>query len=64
QLVEHLLCKQKVRSSILLCSTVWDPAGEAGFFLFCVPFFRLLELETTKTAGRLLCRAGAVLGFS
>ncbi len=39
QLVEHLLCKQKVRSSILLCSTVWNPAGEAGFFLFCVSFF-------------------------
>ncbi|WP_206759933.1 hypothetical protein, partial [Corynebacterium belfantii] len=27
-----------VRSSILLCSTVWNPVGEAGFF-FCVPFF-------------------------
>ncbi|WP_218773676.1 hypothetical protein, partial [Corynebacterium diphtheriae] len=36
---EHLLCKQKVRSSILLCSTVWNPVGEAGFFLFCVSFF-------------------------
>src|SRR5699024_12206980 len=29
QLVEHLLCKQKVRSSILLCSTARTPGHTA-----------------------------------
>ena len=29
QLVEHLLCKQKVRSSILLCSTACSPASSS-----------------------------------
>ncbi|CAB0976381.1 hypothetical protein FRC0457_02365 [Corynebacterium diphtheriae] len=44
-----------------LWCVVWGYGGMRTHFSLLNP---LLELETTKTAGRLLCRAGAVLGFS
>ena len=51
QLVEHLLCKQDVRSSILLCSTATNPqvAIDLGILglndKMCVRFRRVVGLD-------------------